>query len=413
MSNILIFAGAWGWGPVTTAEMVCNEIHTDTNIKSMLSGIALQYARINPKPFGTVHSLDTIDKYTYPCDVILSVVEPIGPLIAKITGKPLIAIDNLFWHWQWQNIDINRISAIVNECQDFHSICNTIRKLQSLGSYAEYASMYCMSDHIYWQKVAAVPQSIPNWMRKNSTLIPPLLGKLPAIEHTSQRKNLTISLSGGLVNPYTTADQLETYSRLLSYILADTLSSYENIFNIVFAAPKTLHRYLYKYFPNYRIGDFSRSSFLQLLSQSAVVLAPAGLSTTFEAAALGTPLVILPEQHDGNYSNYIGLAGIAHTAISHLNETFPAITLAAFGFPQATDSADKIFSIYKENIKTKNSSFALWGKHTIQQILSDVISHRDEYVRKQQEILDMNYRQISGESIIKEAIMHTLEKSIK
>lgn len=47
--------------------------------------------------------------------------------------------------------------------------------------------------------------------------------------------------------------------------------------------------------------------FLQRLDDCLLVIAPAGMATMFECLAYEVPLLVLPEQHDGNYTNYMTL----------------------------------------------------------------------------------------------------------
>jgi hypothetical protein len=57
-----------------------------------------------------------------------------------------------------------------------------------------------------------------------------------------------------------------------------------------------------------QVFSLSQTGFLSEMNCARVVMAPAGISTTFECLAYQTPIMFLPEQHDGNFSNYHRLA---------------------------------------------------------------------------------------------------------
>ena len=215
MNKILVFAGAWGWGPVTTAQMICETLNQDNiEITTVLTGIALNYANNNPSAFGKIIPIEELKEKDLQCDVILSVVEPYGPLAAQYTGTPLIAVDNLFWHWNWQDANSTQINDLIHSIKKFDDIKKIMSELSALGNYIEYSSMYFVAKRVYLQLVAKMPQSTPSWMLDRVQFVPPFLGKLPKPRNRDERKTFLVSLSGGLVNPYTTAEQLDTYSRM-------------------------------------------------------------------------------------------------------------------------------------------------------------------------------------------------------
>lgn len=43
------------------------------------------------------------------------------------------------------------------------------------------------------------------------------------------------------------------------------------------------------------------------LATSKILFTPAGVTTIYESICYGTPIVFLPEQHDGHYKNYMRL----------------------------------------------------------------------------------------------------------
>ncbi|MEU4454767.1 hypothetical protein AB0F44_25780 [Nocardioides sp. NPDC023903] len=353
MTRLLVLAGAWGWGPITTAEMVCRALPKTVEVTALASGIAEEYARSNRDCFGrVVSSLSDVRAF----DAVLSVVEPVGPLVGRAAGVPVIAVDNLFWHWDWQRMPLSKLAALADSVRSLEDVEQAVTSAAALAPYGEYALMYAAATEVHWQRVAARPAGAPPWLK--GTWVAPYLGRLPDRSPPPHRP--VVSLSGGLINPYTTAHQLDIYVALLAEILGPVLPG-----DCVIAAPAQLHERLRARFHTADIDTFSREEFLRVLASASILYAPAGLSTTFEACALGVPLVTLPDVHDGNHDNYFGLAGIAPVGRAELQHAFPAATLANFGAHHEPITTDEIFEHYSAAVRDEGQGFVPWARSVL------------------------------------------------
>ena len=336
--KLAVFAGAWGYGPVTTAAQVIRALRLPASVTFVGDSIAADYARMPGSEFTQVWSLQQFIEDGSDFDGIISVVEPYGPLLGSALAVPVVAIDNLFWHWGWNDALASSISARLPKRFEAQDVPGIVDAIADIPEYGMYAIMYLLGSRVLWQNVAAPPSSVPRWMSEVATTIEPIVDVCPQPEGY-QRRGKLVSLSGGLVNPYSTPKEWDIYLDALKQLLEPFPESGA----WAWVAPPELHSRIRDRWPDSTPEALPQRAFLEKLAQAEVCLAPAGLGTTFEAAAAGTPLLTLPEQHDGNWANYEGLSTASGFSRTELYRIYPNLLLSASASDLRGAGSDELF----------------------------------------------------------------------
>jgi hypothetical protein len=350
--RLLVSAGAWGYGPVTTVHMFLDQLSRIAQIDFVGTSIAFDYARTHSMLYRRVmSSLDEIDtKY----DLVLSVVEPTILLWARERGVPSISFDNLFWHWNWTDSVLENVRDRLDS-ENTSDREATLTALADLGEYAEYSLMYVLSEVVICQRVASVPVGLPEAMTSRMCFVDPLLRR---ITPEAKQRQLLLSLSGGLVNPMATERHWDVYVELIARILLSALEEAKVYhFKVKVAAPDELNGRLRSRLHTEDVQAYDHGSFLKEVSRSRLVIAPKGLSTTFEAAYYGAVLFSLPEQHDGNLYNYHGVAELSGLDYDEFKAVFPDAQIGNFHEDLSLCSTEELFQAYEHELACSHSSY--------------------------------------------------------
>lgn len=336
--NIAVFAGAWGYGPVTTAAQVVRALGMPVTVTFIGGSIAADYARMPDSEFHRVLDIPEFIDHAANFDGIISVVEPYGPLFGSALHVPVVAIDNLFWHWGWDYSLASSLSERLPEHFLARDVPSIVESLADLPGYGVYALMYLMASRVLWQNVATPPPSTPQWMHELAAVIEPIVDVHQQPDGYRKQGTL-VSLSGGLVNPYSTAREWDTYLDALEQLF----EPFPHSSGWTWVAPPELHARIRDRWPGVYPRALTQQAFLEELSRAEVCLAPAGLGTTFEAAAANTPLITLPEQHDGNWANYEGLSTASGCSEEELYRVYPNLLLSSSAPELRGASSDELF----------------------------------------------------------------------
>ena len=103
-------------------------------------------------------------------------------------------------------------------------------------------------------------------------------------------------------------DNLRTYIRLIKILLDPIIQDWSSKYRVIYTMHHTMVEEAKNILQTDHVYSLSNAGILSEINRAQVVMAPAGISTTYECLAYQTPIMFLPEQHDGNFSNYHRLA---------------------------------------------------------------------------------------------------------
>jgi hypothetical protein len=287
---------AWGYGPASKLLAVARCIPATRSAR--VSGSARVFAQLNSSEYDEVvdvgNPLGILEK-PLEADHLLNVMDPCAALMAARSGVPSTYVDSLSWFWQW-------------DAQDFRALrreADTLRRmplpdLRAALRTADWHRMvplaYLWSDQVFVQRIGPPDPRMAvfgDLVRTCSAITDPQL--------TAAGTNKTgglVSLSGG-VSHVASVRHAETYATLAGTLLRGTdeeagLSQALVHPEAVPAADGAELRLT---------SSLSHRELRAAMEKSCFILAPAGLTTALEAAASGTALGFLPEQHGGHLAN--------------------------------------------------------------------------------------------------------------
>jgi len=318
--KILTGAGAWGYGPCATLRLLLREIGVFAEVDFVGESVALDFALRHKTQFHRVFDSYPTIQENY--DLVISVMEPDILLWAYKQDIPSVSIDNLYWMWEWEEPLLQSSVSVIDKEESFGEIRN---KLQHFGEYFDYSVMYTLAQKVFLQKFdQGLPASLEGFADKIQFVDPMVdLSYRKALPH---RNTILISFSG-MINPYVTELDLIVYLFVVRSILREGLDRYGTGHEMVYAVHESLADTVKKVFRTENVYALTHPEFLQRLDDCLLVIAPAGMATMFECLAYEVPLLVLPEQHDGNYTNYMTLYrnGVSDAADW---EAFPELMLS-------------------------------------------------------------------------------------
>ncbi|MNJ36715.1 hypothetical protein D3C77_315130 [compost metagenome] len=323
--RIITSAGAWGYGPCSTLRLLLSELISLGIVDFVGESVALDFALKHENQFNMIYS--DYDQLPTNYDLAISVMEPDLLIWAKKHHIQSVCIDNLYWMWDWNDdlFDLVTRTTCDNLPQGIVGIRN---ELKPLGNYAYYSTMYTLSDKVYLQRFySQIPANLDRY-RDKIEFIEPIVDLSYKEKRIPEKHKILISFSG-MINPYVNSFHHFVYICSIHRILRDTIEKNREHIEFVVAAHASFIDSVKNVFNTDQAYSFDHPQFLNTLNDALLVIAPAGMATMYECLAYEVPLMILPEQHDGNYTNYITLFGEGtDSSTGAISEYYPEMMLS-------------------------------------------------------------------------------------
>lgn len=276
MKKIICTATPFGYGPVSKLITICKFLNKE-NVELIFvgNGIAFElaeetsyFSRIVPYDFAQNDSDASIFKEEWLQDIslMLNVMEPIAVCAANEMGLRTVYIDSLFWMWdeipkQLHTVDSYVIQSFVGVQDKVRSVAKSIDSIRLCGPIVDCS----------YKKV----------FKEN-------------------KKSLLVNFSG-LENPFVKFGTNMYYPEAVMSSLIEPLneSHWEQI--IIVGNQAVMKWFSDEFGSNFR-GKFQHVEhdlFLNLLSNSDMLITSPGLTSTYEAVSYEVPVRFMPPQ---NYS---------------------------------------------------------------------------------------------------------------
>lgn len=382
--KLLCGAQAFGFGPISKLSTIVKHLQRDNiNIDFYGEGAALQFAQKNIKIDTFIHSLEHCKPLDYMG--VLTVMNPELAAWGYYYNIPIIAVDSLYWFWQWTEKEKKIIRESLQDKKQTGSCQQFIEYIRSLPDHMQQYALHLMADKSFVQKY-------PGGKRKqeepeiNTISVGPIVD-LTYLENV-KRDTITISFSG-MFNPLVNKNQLVIYLKLCAMILKEALMKLAMKFKIVITVNLAVYNEAKSIFSE-EVVCYSHKEFLQQLNKSVVMIAPAGITTIYECIVYKTPILFLPEQHDGHFKNYLHFSQSMNN-IELFRNIFPESLLNfRFGLPDHENPllyTKALFSVYERMLQGEFHSVLLAMKENINNSLLSIDRSDAQSICCQQEIM--------------------------
>jgi len=323
--RIFASAEAFGYGPCSKLVCIVKELRHDIRdyrIDFLGEESALSFALQNNHLFNSVKEYNG----TYPdyndFDVILSVMNPYAILWGWFHRKKCIYVDSLYWFWKFEKKNYEKLESVIYQLTNAESIDEVWALIKDVTGHHLHYIAHRLSTISCNQYFSDIDQK-PDIFRKN---IKNIVNVNPIIDRSYRQKverdTILISL-GGLLSPLNREKEAQAYINLVFKITEDFLLEASKQYKIIFTVNPEISK-LIKHVPqNITVMSLSHDEMLKTINRSILVLTSAGITTMYECLMYGTPFFVLPELHDGNYPNYLRLAGDDKKKINQIAKIFP------------------------------------------------------------------------------------------
>lgn len=311
--NVLSSAFPFGYGPASKMLVIAKQLrNSDAIVKVDFVGddVALTFARQNAQHYNSVMSFDDIsdiDASGY--DLAICVMNHYFMIWAYLHNIPTVFIDSLFWFWEWDNEErLILADNFIKDLQDGISFNRAMRLSEKFNSHELKYIAYRLADTVLTQDFAEeqyMSRSHPVRDSITRTQIGPIVDT-SYVNHESDRKNVLISLAG-TYSPLNREPQALAYADLVLDVFDNFINNLPTDTDIIMTANPNLVDKIDLRNKRIRLTSLSHDEFLRQLATSKILFTPAGVTTIYESICYGTPIVFLPEQHDGHYKNYMRL----------------------------------------------------------------------------------------------------------
>ncbi|MBU7595700.1 hypothetical protein [Metabacillus halosaccharovorans] len=342
--RILCGAEPFAYGPCSKLVTVINYIvkKYDCEIFFRGEGSSLQYALENMPKCTEIKKSSNLDflkdsKKGNGYDFIISVMDWKVTTYGYLNNIPIIFIDSLFWVWQWSRQDVQEVDQMLAVFKEDKNYNHLIEFLKGLPNHMQIYASHQMSTY-------SILQQYPGASNRKEILNSKVIPVGPIIEERNikslERNKILISFSG-TKNPLVNKENIITYLTFVKKLLEPIINSKNNIIWTINSEYLDLAQTI---LPG-NVRSLTHVEFLNMLNESIVLIAPVGITTLYEAAKYETPLIFLPEQHDGHIKNYNRLMKL--NEIEYMKKIFPETLINNhFKLKSPKDPLENVKEIY-------------------------------------------------------------------
>lgn len=301
--KILCGAEPFGFGPCSKLTTILNFIKKfDVSFDFYGKGSAYAFFKQNvgEHAIRTEEDIREINQVNY--DAVISVMDWEVVAWGYHNKVPVYFFDSLYWCWNWPPSDRSEIEKRLAKMQG-SSFDSLIDYLDSLPNHLQIYAAHYLATKSYIQYYPTCLRNDGSEEILKPIVIQPMVDL--SLKKEEIRDTIVISLSG-LQNPLLNETDIKSYVELIRELTKPVLGMHASNYKIVWAVNEEVIG-LAEETLEVEIRPISQKEFLALLNKTVVLLAPAGITTIYETIFYETPIIILPEQHNGHYKNYLNL----------------------------------------------------------------------------------------------------------
>lgn len=414
MYKIAASSQAFGYGPSSKVVTFIKNLKiakpNEYEVDFYGTDISLTYARQNSAHFNQI--FDFLQPKNNDYDIVISAMEPSLIFWAVVNHKKSIYIDSLYWFWKWDDDKLAELKQIASKIRQSETIENVNLVIRDVDPHSmQYLAHLLASKSLVQIFPGTIESTIKDKYR--SSLKIHRIGYL--IDTSLKREGLDrtkilISLSGLLSPLNRIVDAIQYYDFVMD-LISETIDRLPKKIDVHLTVNPTILKKISKRSARIKIDSLDHDLFMELLNESLVTVAPAGITTILESLTYDTPIMFIPEQHDGHYENYQRLC--MDNTEGKTNDIFPEL-LFNTRIPRVVDGdpdgeLQKIQLLIDESRKNPNSQVVRSMKSTFQQSILTMLdnSTRNTILELQKKTI-MNEGRILSPSRTNEIVLETI-----
>lgn len=301
-TKLAVAAQSFGYGPCSKLSTILDFLNPNATFYGNTT--SLTFAKLNKEVFRKIVKMQGKDYFQIPFaqySYSIAVMDYDFAIAAWWNNNKYIYVDSLFWFWDWSKINLDSIKLLDNlkekgDLTEFLKIWNNIDP----HSKQYFAHFYSTRSVI--QKYANNTEHTKLFPNKRFVEVGPIINN--SLKKIATRTKIVVSYCGllsPLVNKQKALEYIELTKKLLEIFLP------KNKKNILFLVNPELRQECKKILPFGKVYSLGHKSTLKLLNKTKALILPPSITSILEASEYGVPIILLPEEHDGHYPNYLEL----------------------------------------------------------------------------------------------------------
>jgi hypothetical protein len=302
-TKILVGAQSWAYGPAGKASAIGHELKKQGALVDFV-GVDTSFdfckktgSFINV--FCVKSNKDYLKINFKNYDAVVSVMDPFLAFMGKKSNTPVFYADSMSRFWIWKNSKqvLKKFESLKR--LDSNQGIKIIRRMmpddrQLLG--------HLFSDRIFTQGTPQFIRETKNKVENVGSMIDLTFAK------KCKKDTVLVSLSGG-ISPVTNLSTAVRYAKMIIDLISEEIKNFSSAKRFVLTGhPSVIEIIKRSRFDKkvlFNLVALNHEQFLKEINRAIVVLVPCGFTTIFESLASNTPLIFLPDNHNGHVYEYL------------------------------------------------------------------------------------------------------------
>lgn len=389
--RIVCTAQSFGFGPASTLVSIASQLGGRCTLIFIGQGTALERARASSHLFSDLidQTFDESLLQDLNPDAVLGVLEPGAILAAHRQDIPSFHVDVLSWFWGYEK-KLPTPQYVADTAAEWAAMPQE----QLAIAWTKVDIHFAMMMAHYWASKTFV-QGSSEWQQLSGAMTDSkVVGAIVANreDQPSTRKGRPIISFSGALSPINTDKSLALYCEVVSRLIRAT----PLLESVTICGHQQACEYMREL--GHGAAYLSHSEFQSEMSQATFALAPAGLTTTIEAASLQTPLGFLPEWN-GSHSS-------GADYLSSLPETYPSAFIAEVMNVSRTLEPSQLEDLYLR-LLAEDSDFTILAD-AFSEMCRKLSESGGAYAVRQRDSIDVVFGSLDGAGLVADTILNAL-----
>ncbi len=306
--KLITSAEAFGYGPAAKLQTICSEIGRHGGVSHFFGhDAALTFAQSNSDTYASITPVDDMTDLAAVSpddfDVAISVMDPFLVAWAAYHRLPCVYVDSLYWMWDWTGLSEADMRPAADAITGAASAGEALRAMAGVEMHpSQYLAHHLCTTACVQRAPGASARAEKLRGHPNVRLVDPVID----LGHrTAARPHSWLVTTSGLLSPVVSIELAVSWVRSACALVdeAAALCGADEPM-VVTGNPEVLAGAASLIPDRFEAVPLNHEGVLKQLDHAIGCLAPPGLTTILEAAAYGTPVIFLPEQHYAHLANY-------------------------------------------------------------------------------------------------------------
>ncbi|GAA0532653.1 hypothetical protein GCM10011581_17330 [Saccharopolyspora subtropica] len=306
--KVIASAEAFGYGPASKLHAICSEIGRNGGASHFFGhDVALTFAQSNSDTYASITPVDSMSDLAAVSpddfDAAISVMDPFLVAWAAYHRLPCVYVDSLYWFWDWSGISETEMGRTAEAITGAASANQALRVMADVPMHpSQYLAHHLCTTACVQLAPGASARAEALRGHPNVRTVDPVIDlghRAPA------QPDSWLVTTSGLLSPVVSIDLAVSWIQSACELVdeaARLIGADEPM--VVTGNPEVLAHVAPLLPARFEVVALNHEGVLKSLNHAIACLTPPGLTTILEAAAYGTPVVFLPEQHYAHLANY-------------------------------------------------------------------------------------------------------------